>query len=125
MKMEQNSSYNPNASYKITLNRDLQKHEQTKLKEQHGFELSRLDKDNAHTQELEKNKLGLVGKLFGTGDNSSKNITATICILLIIGGSAISLYAYVEKNDKDLATSIWGVIAPIITLSLGYIFGKK
>lgn len=52
--MEQNSSYNPNASYKITLNRDLQKHEQTKLKEQHGFELSRLDKDNAHTQELEK-----------------------------------------------------------------------
>ena len=125
MKMEQNSSYNPNASYKITLNRDLQKHEQTKLKEQHGFELSRLDKDNAHTQELEKNKLDLVGKLFGTGDNSSKNITATICILLIIGGSAISLYAYVEKNDKDLATSIWGVIAPIITLSLGYIFGKK
>lgn len=123
--MEQNSSYNPNASYKITLNRDLQKHEQTKLKEQHGFELSRLDKDNAHTQELEKNKLDLVGKLFGTGDNSSKNITATICILLIIGGSAISLYAYVEKNDKDLATSIWGVIAPIITLSLGYIFGKK
>lgn len=59
--MEQNSSYNPNASYKITLNRDLQKHEQTKLKEQHGFELSRLDKDNAHAQELEKNKLGLVG----------------------------------------------------------------
>ena len=48
--MEQNSSYNPNASYKITLNRDLQKHEQTKLKEQHGFELSRLDKDNAHAQ---------------------------------------------------------------------------
>ena len=109
--MEQNSSYNPNASYKITLNRDLQKHEQTKLKEQHGFELSRLDKDNAHTQELEKNKLGLVGKLFGTGDTSSKNITATICILLIIGGSAISLYAYVEKMIR-----IWrhrfGVLLP-------------
>lgn len=58
--MEQNSSYNPNASYKITLNRDLQKHEQTKLKEQHGFELSRLDKDNAHTQELEKTNLVLL-----------------------------------------------------------------
>lgn len=125
MKMEQNNSYNPNASVDITLNRDLQKHEQTKLKEQHGFELSRLDKDNAHVQELEKTKLGLIGRLFGTGDNSSKNITAIICFLLIIGGAAISLYAYVEKNDKDLATSVWSVIAPIITLSLGYLFGKK
>lgn len=123
--MSQNNSYSPNSSIDIALNRDQYKHEQTKLKEQHGFELSKQEKDNAHIREIEKVKLGRIGGLFGTGDNASKNITATICILLIIGGTVVSFYAYAAKNDKELASSIWGVIAPIITLSLGYIFGKK
>lgn len=123
--MQTNNSYSPNSTIEIALNREQNKHEQTKLKEQHSYDLSKQEKDNAHIQEIEKTKLGRIGRLFGTGDNASKNITATICILLIIGGAIVSLYAYAAKDDKELAGRIWGVIAPIITLSLGYIFGKK
>ena len=124
--MEQNNNgYSPETSIDVVLNRDQHKHEQSQLKEQHSYDLSKQEKDNAHAREIEKVKLGMVGQLFGAGDNASKNITATICILLIIGAAAVSFYAYAWKNDKDLAGTIWGVIAPILTLSLGYIFGKK
>lgn len=123
--MQQNNSYSPNSSLEIALNRDLQKHEQSKLKEQHSFELSKQDKELTHVHKLEKTKLGIVGQLFGAGENASKNITATICIILLLGGASVSVYAYAFKGDKDLASSVWGVIAPIITLSLGYIFGKN
>lgn len=123
--MQTNNSYSPSSTFEIALNREQNKHEQTKLKEQHSYDLSKQEKDNAHIQEIEKTKLGCIGKLFGTGDNASKNITATICILLIVGGAIVSLFAYAIKDDKELAGKIWGVIAPIITLSLGYIFGKK
>ena len=120
-----NNTYTPNTSFDVALNRDWQKHEQTKLKEQHNYDLSKQEKDNAHAQEQEKIRIGRIGRLFGTGENASKNITATICILLIIGGAAVSLYAYACKGDKELVESIWDTIAPIITLSLGYLFGKK
>ena len=124
--MEQNNNgYSPETSIDVMLNRDQHKHEQSQLKEQHNYDLSRQEKDNLHAREIEKVKLGKVGQLFGTGDNASKNITATICILLIIGAAVVSLYAYAWKDDKDLAGTIWGVIAPILTLSLGYVFGKK
>lgn len=124
--MQQNSnSYNPDYSAEIALNRDLQKHEQTKLKEQHSYDLSKQEKENSHLQTLEKTKLGFVGCLFGAGENASKNITATICIILLIGGASVSFYAYACKGDAELAGSVWNVISPIITLSLGYIFGKN
>ena len=124
--MQQNSnSYSPDYSAEIALNRDLQKHEQTKLKEQHIYDLAKQEKENSHLQALEKSKLGYIGYLFGGGENASKNITATICIILLLGGAAVSLYAYAFKGDKELAGSVWNIISPIITLSLGYIFGKN
>lgn len=122
---QDNNTYSPNTSIEVALNRDLQKHEQTKLREQHNYDLSKQEKDNAHAQEQERIRIGRIGRLFGTGENASKNITATICILLIVGGAAVSLYAYAWKDDKELVANIWGAIAPIITLSLGYLFGKK
>ena len=122
---QNNNIYSPNTSIEVTLNRDLHKHEQTKLREQYNYDLSKQEKNNAHVQEQEKIRIGLIGRLFGTGENASKNITAIICILLIVGGAVVSLYAYAWKDDKELVKSVWGTIAPIITLSLGYLFGKK
>lgn len=122
---QSNNTYSPDYSAEIALNRDLQKHEQTKLKEQHNYDLSKQEQENNHVQKLERTKLGLVGQLFGAGENASKNITATVCILLLIGGASVSLYAYAVKGDSKLASSIWNVISPIITLALGYIFGKN
>ena len=123
--MPQNNTYSPEASVNVELNRDQHKHERSQQKEQHSYDLAKQERDNNHTQEQQKIRLGIIGKLFGSGDNASKNITATICILLIIGGTAVSLYAYASKDDKELVGSIWNVIVPIITLSLGYLFGKK
>lgn len=118
---ENNNSYSPDTSLNVELNREQYKHEQSQLKEQHKYQ----EKENEHSRETEKIKLGKIGKWFGTGENASKNITATICILLIIGGAVVSFYAYAWKDDKELVGEIWGVIMPIITLSLGYLFGKK
>lgn len=125
MSENSNSYSRSQTSSEVLLNRDQHKHEQTQLKEQHNYDLSKQKSDNDHAREIEKTKLGKIGQLFGTGDNASKNITATICVLLIVGGAVVSLYAYACKDDKDLAGKIWGAIAPIVTLSLGYIFGKK
>lgn len=124
--MPQNNTYSPEASVNnVVLNRDQYKHERSQQKEQHNYDLAKQERDNNHAQEQQKIRLGIIGKFFGSGDNASKNITATICILLIIGGTAVSLYAYASKDDKELVGSIWNVIVPIITLSLGYLFGKK
>lgn len=120
-----NNSYSPETSIDVILNRNQLKHEQSQLKEQHNYDLSKQEKDNAHAQEIEKTKLGKIGQLFGGSDNAAKNITATICILLIIGTAIVSFYAYAWKDDRELAGTIWGSIAPILTLSLGYLFGKK
>lgn len=123
--MPQNNTYSPEASVDVVLNRDQHKHERSQQKEQHSYDLAKQDRDNDHSQKQQIIRLGLIGRIFGSGDNASKNITATICIILIIGGSLVSLYAYAFKDDKELVGSIWNVILPIITLSLGYVFGKK
>ena len=70
-------------------------------------------------------ELGWVGRFFGGEKNSSKNITAALNILLIIGASAISLIIYFDKGDTDFIKAIWASITPIVSLSLGYLFGKK
>lgn len=123
--MPQSNSYSPEASIDVVLNRDQHKHEQSQQKEKHNYSLAKQERYNDHIQKQQKIRLGFIGKIFGSGENASKNITATICVLLIIGGSIVSVYAYACKNDKELAGSIWNVIVPILTLSLGYLFGKK
>ena len=70
-------------------------------------------------------ELGWVGRFFGGEKNSSKNITAALNILLIIGASSISLIIYFDKGDSDFIKAIWASITPIVSLSLGYLFGKK
>lgn len=122
---QSNNTYSLDYSAEIALNRDLQRHEQTKLKEQHNYDLAKQDQENVHVQKLENTRIGIIGRLFGTGENASKNITATVCVLLLIGGASVSFYAYAVKEDSELASSVWNVISPIITLALGYIFGKN
>ena len=42
-----------------------------------------------------------------------------------MGASAISLIIYFDKGDTDFIKAIWASITPIVSLSLGYLFGKK
>lgn len=102
-----------------------QTHEQLQQKENHEFELKCRDKEITHAQELLNKKLGLIGRIFGVGQNASKNITAAICIMLVIVMCIISCLVYCIDRNLTFIEDVWNKIMPIISLSLGYLFGKK
>lgn len=101
------------------------KHEQTITSEKHNHEQTILDKN--HTQEIKKIKisLGWLGGLFGGKELTALNISGALLILLIIFGVSLSSAAACCSSITLDIKDIWAVITPIITLTLGYIFGNK
>ncbi len=83
-------------------------------KAQHDHEISMRNMD-----------LGKVGWIFGSSDNSSKNIAVVICFILLLAIIGMSCWVYWMDKDKSFIASLWQLVLPVITLSLGYIFGKK
>ena len=75
--------------------------------------------------ELLKQDIGYLGRFFGCLDHASKNITALIIILLIIGVLTMSIIVYIVDKDLDFIKSIWTGVMPIISLALGYLFGNN
>ena len=65
-----------------------------------------------------KLEAGVLGKLFGTGDNAAKNSTSLLILLLVIAG----ISAYFWKGDNG---AFFDIVVPIITLGLGYLFGQN
>lgn len=70
-------------------------------------------------------KLGWLGKFFGAAENAAVSISGLIIIgilifLILSGFVGILCDGKIEKVEK-----FWNLSIPIITLSLGYIFGKK
>ncbi len=61
---------------------------------------------------------GILGKLFGTGDNAAKNSTSLLILLLVIAG----IVAYFWDRDEG---AFFDIVVPIITLGLGYLFGQN
>jgi len=60
---------------------------------------------------------GLMGRIFGTKkENASMYVALTLC--LVVAG--IGVLVYVMSGDMQ----IWSIVFPVITASLGYIFGK-
>lgn len=90
-------------------------------KEDHTYQLQVRDKE----KEILDKKIGFLGRLFGDDRHSSKNITALICFVLIMGTTIISCIVYFTAHDVDFIRKMWTSISPIITLSLGYLFGNK
>lgn len=66
---------------------------------------------------------GVLGRFFGNKKEiASMNIAAVICILLIaICGIDIS---HSILSDKELHMDLISTIIPVVSLSLGFIFGK-
>lgn len=109
----------------IALNKINQSHARAVQKEDHSHEEEMQKLANEHAEKEHAKELGLVGTLFGGDKNSSKNITAIINICLLIGATAVSLAVYFCEQDKAFVKAIWTGVLPIVTLSLGYLFGKK
>ena len=68
-------------------------------------------------------KSGIVGKIWGSHDDLARlNIAAIILILLILLLFIIIIVSLYCNRDNSETIK---VISPIITLILGYLFGKK
>lgn len=61
---------------------------------------------------------GVLGKIFGTGDNAAKNIAGLIIFLLVNG----ALIGYFVSLDEG---ALFQIVVPIVTLGLGYLFGRQ
>lgn len=107
------------------LDRKTQEHIRQMQKEEHSHKENVIKMRQDNNVGILKQKLEIIGRLFGDRDNSSKNITAFLNILLIIGASTLSAIIYINDKDIQLVSSIWKNVIPIVTLSLGYLFGKK
>ncbi len=68
---------------------------------------------------------GALGKYFGSVENSSNNIAGVLICSLLIIGTLYTTYMiwrdYSETHSQVL--DFWNIIVPLITLSIGYLFG--
>lgn len=102
-----------------------QKHEQIISKESHDHEIEKIKLENDYKLKCQNQQLGMIGRAFGGAEQSSKNIAATLCVLLLFGATIISVIVYNNERTVESLSAIWQVVIPVITLSLGYLFGKK
>ena len=74
---------------------------------------------------IEEKKLdleaGVLGKFFGGSKSAPSNI-AGLTVLLLLG---VSIYGTAFRIDGVVVADLWKITTPIITLILGYLFGKN
>ncbi len=73
---------------------------------------------------LDKHKIeleaGWLGKFFGSAHNAPVYIAGIIAVFLVITGTFSFFIPAISTPGE-----IWKIIAPLISLALGYMFGKK
>lgn len=73
---------------------------------------------------------GHVSKIIGSGENAQNSIVYQTIAWSFLSGVIFSIIIFghvIYKEEGDLVDSIkniWSIFIPVITLSLGYIFGK-
>lgn len=115
----------PNAALQHTkLNNS---HEQTILKEKNRHEHDLLDKKNKHEKDIKNKELGWVGFVFGGRDLTALNISGLLIIMLVVIGVIFTFKIICCPKDSQSITvlELWGIFTPLITLTLGYLFGNK
>ena len=100
-------------------------HQKAMTQENHDYQLKMQKAQHDHEISMRNMDLGKVGWIFGSSDNSSKNIAAVICFILLLAIIGMSCWVYWMDKDKSFIASLWHLGLPVRTLSLGYIFGKK
>lgn len=102
-------------------------HEQTILIENNRHSKELTDINNRHEQELKNKDLGIVGKFFGGKELTALNISGSLIMILVLMGIIFTLKLMCQKKEEQTISIVefWAIITPLITLSLGYIFGNK
>jgi hypothetical protein len=85
--------------------------------------------DNTFAESKMNRELGALGRFFGSGKSIKLNIAGLFIFLLVITGiiytACIFFVSKIENTKAIGIIEFWGIITPLITLALGYIFGKK
>lgn len=77
---------------------------------------------NNETQNKNKEG-GLLGRLLGANTkNASVHIAFVVCFMLLFFCGADLFHSFCENNT--LSSEVWDKVFPVITLALGYVFGK-
>ena len=63
---------------------------------------------------------GALGRLFGSPDSAPMNISGFVVCLLVIAGVVMMVVRGVNESVEYIK-----VVTPLLTLVLGYLFGKK
>jgi surface polysaccharide O-acyltransferase-like enzyme len=87
------------------------------------------------TQKSGRDKLdpkpGLISGIIGSGEDAKNSIVYKTIAWSFLSGVLFSVVIifYIlykgEGNPEDSIKNIWAIFIPVITLSLGYIFGKN
>lgn len=76
----------------------------------------------AKKMELES---GWLGKFFGNRANAPSNVSGLLLIVLLLCGIVMILLPYEDPNTLSVTPKeYWEIIVPLVTLILGYMFGK-
>ena len=73
---------------------------------------------------------GVVTQMIGSGEHAQNSIVYRTILWSFIGGGLLSGASVVIALTRGSATpfgdvkDVWAIFAPLITLSLGYLFGK-
>ena len=62
---------------------------------------------------------GWIGRIIGSAKNAPNNIAFLVVMLVLVAGVVVS---FVFPSDR---VEFWKTILPIVTLTLGYVFGKS
>lgn len=78
-------------------------------------------------KEAEKEERGLLGRLWGSIDHSSNNIAGLFIILLFLVGILYTIWMlFLDSCDNHKKIlEFWAMLTPLMTLALGYIFGRS
>ena len=90
-------------------------------------ELAKQLLDNHNELEKEKIQQGVLGKIWGSSTSIPNNIAALLILLLLLSGLIYSCSAFNISPEKISLPikDFWLIITPLITLSIGYLFGDK
>ncbi len=62
---------------------------------------------------------GMLGRFFGAPGNATVNIGGLVVLLVVAAGIVMTIKA------PDGGLEAWKVITPIVTMVLGFLFGKR
>lgn len=119
------NNHNRSGEYAKNINVAEFRHLEHTQKQVHDHEREMKELDHKQALEMLDRKAGSFGQYFGIEDSASKNITLIIIIIFLFIVFALIFTFYKESPHSQFVEIVWNSAVPVLTLALGYIFGKQ